>query len=131
MENISIRCSNCGKSTGIYTKNMNTNYNDIITKFVLNKILYHIGMSWIVEKNHESKYDIEKHNLDWIIGGPWCNISIKFFLHGTVFESYMRNKRTDRYKPLCLLMHMRNRSHNLSMTVAVVVVMHYHQMQQQ
>ena len=36
VENVAIRCSNCGKSTGIYTKNINTNYNEIITQFMLN-----------------------------------------------------------------------------------------------
>ena len=36
---ISIMCSNCEKETGLYMKNMNTNYKNIITSFVLNKVL--------------------------------------------------------------------------------------------
>ena len=45
---ISIRCSNCGKQTYLYMDNMNTNYKDIVTVFVLNTLLHHVGMSWII-----------------------------------------------------------------------------------
>ena len=33
--------------------NMNTNYKDIITTFVLNTMLHHVGMSWIFETNQQ------------------------------------------------------------------------------
>ena len=46
-------CINGGKLTGISMKNMNTKYDDIITKFVLNKILNHVGMSWTIETNQK------------------------------------------------------------------------------
>ena len=49
VENVVIRCSNCGKETGLSMTNMNTNYRDIITSFVLNTMLHHVGMSWIIE----------------------------------------------------------------------------------
>ena len=42
---IDIRCSTCGKETGLSINNMNTNYKDIITSFVLNILLHHVGMS--------------------------------------------------------------------------------------
>ena len=45
--NIDIRCSNCGKETMIDMDIMNTKYQDIITSFVLNKMLHHVGMLWI------------------------------------------------------------------------------------
>ena len=51
VENISIRCSNCGKQTGLSMKSTNKNYKYIITSFVLNTVLYHVGMSWIIEAN--------------------------------------------------------------------------------
>ena len=51
--NIAIRCSNCGKEPSLSMNNMNTNYKDIITKCLLNKILNHVGMSWIVETNQQ------------------------------------------------------------------------------
>ena len=41
--NIGIRCSNCGKTNGLSVKN--TNYKDIVTKFMLSTVLQHVGMS--------------------------------------------------------------------------------------
>ena len=52
---------------------MNTNYNSIITQFVLNIILNHLGISWIIGINQQLKYDIDKHNPDYITGGPFYN----------------------------------------------------------
>ena len=42
--------------------NMNTNYDEIITQFLLNTILHHVGMSWIIRTNKQLEYDIDKHN---------------------------------------------------------------------
>ena len=56
--------------------NINTNYKDIINSFVLNTVLHNFGMPWINETHGRSKYYINKHNLDWIRGGPCYNISI-------------------------------------------------------
>ena len=78
-------------------KNMNTNYKYTINKFVLNKMLHHVGMSRIIEINQQLEYDIEIHNPDWITGGPWYSIYICKKLHGEVFEKYIRSARTDRY----------------------------------
>ena len=47
--NVALRCINCGKETGLSMKNMNTHYKYIITLFVLNTVLHHVGMSWIIE----------------------------------------------------------------------------------
>ena len=41
---------------------LDTTYQEIITTFVLNKILHHVGMLWIIENNEELKYDMEIHN---------------------------------------------------------------------
>ena len=43
-EKIAIRCINCGKETMIDMDNMNTIYQDIITLFVFNTMLHHVGM---------------------------------------------------------------------------------------
>ena len=43
-EKISIRCSNCGKEKMIDIDDTNTTYQDIITLFVLNIMLHHVGM---------------------------------------------------------------------------------------
>ena len=50
VEHIAIRCSNCGKETGLYMDSMNTKYKDIITSFLLNTLLHHVGISWIINK---------------------------------------------------------------------------------
>ena len=67
---IAIRCSNCGKETGLSMKNMNTNYKYIITSFVFNKVLHHFGRSCMIETHEQLKYDMDKHNPDWITENP-------------------------------------------------------------
>ena len=44
--------------------------------FLLNKMLHHVGMIWIIENHEDLKYDMEIQNSDWITGGPWYNTSI-------------------------------------------------------
>ena len=44
-----------------------------------------------------------KHNSDWITGSPWYNTYICEKIHGTVFENYIINARTDRYKIMCYI----------------------------
>ena len=61
------------KKRGLSMNNMNSNYNDIITSFVLNTVLHHIGMSWIIETHEQLKYYMEKQNPDRITDGPWYN----------------------------------------------------------
>ena len=56
--------------------NMNTSYKDIITSFVFNTVLHHVGMSWIIETHEQLKYDMGKHDPYWITCGPWYNTSI-------------------------------------------------------
>ena len=70
MKIIAIRCINCGKERGLSMNNINTNYKDIITSFLLNTLLHHVGMSWIIETHEKLKYDTDKHNKYWITGGP-------------------------------------------------------------
>ena len=76
---------------------MNTTYQDIITTFVLNTILHHFGMLWIIETHEYLQYDMDKHNSECMSGGPWYNTSICNKLHGNVFEGFIRNAKTDRY----------------------------------
>ena len=51
-EKIAIRCNNCGKEKMIDVDNINTIYQGIITYFLLNTILHHVGMLWVIE-THE------------------------------------------------------------------------------
>ena len=52
----SIRCSNYGKEIMIDVDFWNTTYQEIITTFVLNTMLHHFRMIWIIEKRKELKY---------------------------------------------------------------------------
>ena len=49
VEYMAIRCINCKKETGLYLTNFTLE--KMITKFVLNTILHHVGMSWILCSN--------------------------------------------------------------------------------
>ena len=91
VESIVIRCSNCGKETGLSMKNMNTNHKNIITSFVLNIVLHHVGMSWIIETHEQLKHDTEKNYPNCMTGGPWYNTSICKKINGTLFEYFIRN----------------------------------------
>ena len=62
--------------TGSSTDDMSTKYKDIITPFVLNTVLQHVGMSWIIKAIKQLEHDMDKHNSYWIIGGSWYNIYI-------------------------------------------------------
>ena len=43
------------------------------------------------------KYEIEKtNNKDWLNKGPWYNTAICLRLHGSLFEGFITNARTDR-----------------------------------
>ena len=41
---------------------LNTTYQDIITTFVLNTMLHHVGMLWIIETHEKLQYDMDRHN---------------------------------------------------------------------
>ena len=56
VEAIAIRYVNCKKETGLYLRN--STFEEMITKCVLNAILRHVGMPWIIRPNEEMKYDI-------------------------------------------------------------------------
>ena len=72
---IAIRCINYKKEIGLYLRN--TTIEEMINKFVLNAILHHVGMSWIICSNKEMKYEIDEINhQDWLNKGPWYNTAI-------------------------------------------------------
>ena len=54
----------------------------MITKSVLNAILYHVGMPWIISSNDEMKYEIDESNhQDLLNKGLWYNTDICLRLH--------------------------------------------------
>ena len=80
---------------------LNTTYQDIITTFVFNTMLHHVGMLCIIETHEQIQYNMDKHNSECITGGPWYNTSIYKKLHGNLFEGFIINARTDRYNIMC------------------------------
>ena len=71
---------------------------------MLNEILHHVGMLWIICSNDEIKYEIEVSNHQyWLNKGPWYNTAIWSSLHGILFEYFITHARTDRYNLMCSL----------------------------
>ena len=74
MDVIYIRCINCKRKTGLFLKSITLE--EMVTKFVLNAILHHVGMLWIISSNKETKYEmVENNHQDWMNKGPWYNTS--------------------------------------------------------
>ena len=54
-----MRWSKCGNETMIEVDLLDTTYQEIISTFVLNTMLHHVGMLWINENHEELKYDMD------------------------------------------------------------------------
>ena len=49
LEIVSLKCINCKKETGLNAETgFKELYDEVITQFVLNAILHHVGMSWMI-----------------------------------------------------------------------------------
>ena len=85
---LSLKCINCKKETGLKSKTgFKEFYDKIITPFVINAMLHHVGMSWIICYKKETDYDnyINSKNLSWFDTGPWHNKNICSKFYGTTF----------------------------------------------
>ena len=102
---LSIKCTNCKIETGLDSETSFTwVYDEIVTKFVLNEMLHHVRMSWIIRSNREMEYETNKTNhQDWLNKGPCYNTSICSKLHGSRFEDFITQARTYRYNLMCSL----------------------------
>ena len=60
MDVISIRCINFKRETCLFLKYIT--FEEMVTKFVLNAILHHVGMLCLISSNEEMKYEIDKSN---------------------------------------------------------------------
>ena len=99
-----LRCINCKRETGLDFKINSFVFDEIITKFVLNAMLYHVGMSWMISSNKEMNYEMGKNNDQyWLNKGPWYNRSICFKFNGSRFEDFITQARTDSYNIMCYL----------------------------
>ena len=89
---VSLKCINCKREKGLNSENDFTwVYDEIITKFLLNAMLHHVGMSWIISSNQEMDYEINSkiNHLDWLNKGPWYNRKICSKLHGIRCEGFI------------------------------------------
>ena len=49
MDKVGLKCINCKKETGLTAETgFKDFYDEVITQFVLNAMLHHVGMSWII-----------------------------------------------------------------------------------
>ena len=80
---------------------LETDYQEIIIDFVLNKMLNHVGMIWIIVNHEDLKYDMDIHNSELMTGGPLYNTYICKKLYGKLFEAFIINERNDRYNIMC------------------------------
>ena len=48
LDSVSLKCINCKRSTGLKTKSVKEFYDKMITPFVMNSMLHHVGMSWMI-----------------------------------------------------------------------------------
>ena len=106
LDTLSINCINCKRETGLNSETSFTwVYDEIVTKFVLNETLHHVGMSCIISSNLEMEYEIntESNHLDWLNKGPWYNRKICYKLHRSRFEDFITQVRTDRHNLMCSL----------------------------
>ena len=102
MDDIDIRCINCKREKCLFLKN--TTFEEMVTKFVLNAILHHVGMLCLISSNEEMKYEMDKNSHQaWLNKGPWYNTSICLRLHGILFEYFITHARSDRYNLMCYL----------------------------
>ena len=55
----------------------------MVNKFVLNTVLQHVDLSWIIESNQQLEYDIDKDNTDWLK----CSLVLHIYLYKTTRNS--------------------------------------------
>ena len=76
----------------------------MITKFVLNTILHHVSMLWIICSNEEMLYETDEINHpNWLNKGTWYNTATCSRLHGSLFGYFITHERTNLYNLLCYL----------------------------
>ena len=55
---VSLKCINCKREKGLNKETgIKWVYDEFITQFVLNEMLHHVGMSWIISSKQEMDYD--------------------------------------------------------------------------
>ena len=74
----------------------------MITNFLLNAVLSHVGLSWIISSNKKNIYDIkENDHPDWLNKNSLYNTAIGSKIYGTLFDDFIINDRTYRCNIMC------------------------------
>ena len=57
LDKVCLKCINCKREKGLNAETgFNRFYDEVITQFVLNAMLHHVGMSWIISSKKEMDY---------------------------------------------------------------------------
>ena len=58
---------------------------------MLNSILNHVGISWIISSKNEILYETEENNHpNWFNKHPWYITAICYKFHGKVFKYFIK-----------------------------------------
>ena len=74
LDSVSSKCINCKRETDFKNKSIFEEFYDkIITLFLMNSMLHHVDMSWIISSEEKIDYDnfTNSKNLGWYDTGPW------------------------------------------------------------
>ena len=98
----------------------------MITKYVLDAILHHVSMLWIISNNDEIKYEIYKSNhQDWLNTGPCYNKAICSRLNGSLFGDFITHTITNRCNVMCYLVAHDKKYQLIKMMKAVLEICSY------
>ena len=89
----------------------------MVTKFVLNRVLHHVGLSWIFESTQQLEYGIEEHIPYQLTDFPWYNISICTKYMEQCLENILEMQELKDLILRVILMHMINNSHHMLIPV--------------
>ena len=94
-----IMCINCDKSTGCLLDNQTIE--TFITIFVINMVLQHVGLSWIIQQNQKLNSGFQDYCSSWIISGQWYNTAICSQLNGLLYKDNVTTFICDKYNLMC------------------------------
>ena len=106
LDTLYLKCIYCKRETCLDLETTFTwVYDEIIAKFVLNAMLHHVDMSWIISSNQEMEYEMNTKNnhLDWSNKGLWYNKNICSKLHGIKLKDFIKQARIHQYNLMCSL----------------------------
>ena len=92
---------------------------------MLNTVLHHVGMLWIIEAEKHLEYDMDKDNSDQMTGDPWYNTSICKNYMENCFNNSLDMQALIDIISCVLLMHTKKIHQNMMMEAAVVVIQYH------